>query len=420
MTKMDQVDFFHDLELANDPYPWYEHLRAKGPAVPLARDVVAVVGYDEGLAIFRDEERYSAIDAVGGPFPPLPFTPDPSDMTTQIEEYRAQMAFGGIIMTEDPPQHNKSRALLMGMITPKRLKENEEFMWRLADQQMDKFIDSGRVEFLSEYGQPFATSTIADLLGVPPEDHYKFAELSMGTPAVIGKEMQDAEVDPFIRVGMHFAGYIAERRENPKNDILTEFAQAKYPDGSLPAIPETVATAIFLFSAGQHTTVRLFGAMLRYLTEDLELQKRLRAERNRIPDFIEEALRMDGAVKTDFRMNKVPVSVGGVDFAPGKHFMLLINAMNRDPQKFENPNQLNIDRRNNREHVAFGRGIHACAGAPLARAEARVTLERLFDRTKEFRLSEQHHGPAGARRFRYEPSYTLRGLSDIHLEFDKA
>jgi cytochrome P450 len=160
--------------------------------------------------------------------------------------------------------------------------------------------------------------------------------------------------------------------------------------------------------------------MLRFLAEDPELQRWLRAERQLIPEFVEEVLRLEGTVKSSFRLAKVPVKVGDVEVPPGTTLMMLISAMNRDPKRFEAPAELRLDRKNVRDHLAFGRGIHSCAGAPLARAEARVTLERLFERTSDIRIDETRHGPASARRLEYEPNYIIRGLKELHLVFDKA
>ena len=181
-----------------------------------------------------------------------------------------------------------------------------------------------------------------------------------------------------------------------------------------------VRVAANLFAAGQETTVRLLGSALQLIAEDPELQTLLRAERHRIPNFIEETLRMESPIKGDFRLSRVPTTVGGVDLPAGTTVMLVNAAANRDPRRFEDPSTFDPDRQNARHHLAFGRGIHTCPGAPLARTEARVSLERLLDRTTEIRLSEQHHGPAGDRRFHYVPTFILRGLTRLYLEFTPA
>jgi cytochrome P450 len=156
------------------------------------------------------------------------------------------------------------------------------------------------------------------------------------------------------------------------------------------------------------------------MAEDPDLQQLLRRERDRIPNFVEETLRMESPVKGDFRLSRVPTRIGDTDLPAGTTVMLVNAAANRDPRRFDDPGTFDIDRENARHHLAFGRGIHTCPGAPLARTEARVSLERLLDRTSEIRLSEDKHGPPAARRFHYVPTFILRGLTRLYLEFTPA
>jgi cytochrome P450 len=128
-------------------------------------------------------------------------------------------------------------------------------------------------------------------------------------------------------------------------------------------------------------------------------------------------LRYESPVKGDFRLARRSTTVGGVDIPAGTTVMLLNGAANRDAARFENPDQFVLERQNARQHMAFGRGVHSCPGGPLARAEARVSVERLLDRLGDIRISEEHHGPAQARRYRYVPTFVLRGLTELHLDF---
>jgi cytochrome P450 len=155
---------------------------------------------------------------------------------------------------------------------------------------------------------------------------------------------------------------------------------------------------------------------MKYLAERPELQDELREHRELIPDFIEETLRVESPVKTDFRLARRSTVVGGVEIAAGTPVMLLNGAANRDPRAFECPAELRTDRPN-RAHIAFGRGVHSCPGGPLARVEGRVSIDRILDRTRDIRLSKVHHGTPDARRFSYEPTWILRGLSELHIEF---
>ncbi len=199
--------------------------------------------------------------------------------------------------------------------------------------------------------------------------------------------------------------------------MLTDLAQATYTDGRVPEVTSVVRSATFLFAAGQETTAKLLATCLKVLCEQPELQDQLRENRDLIPEFIEEALRIESPVKADFRLARRAVTVGGVEIAPGTPVMLLNGAANRDPRRFECPAEFRVDRPNTREHMAFGRGHHSCPGGSLARSEGRISIERILDRTRNLRLSEEHHGPPGDRHFRYEPTWILRGLTRLHIEF---
>ena len=421
-TSFDQVDFFSDASLLDDPYPYFDHLRSRCPVTPLPHHgVVAVSGHEEASDVYRDAETFSSCNSVIGPFATFPEPLEGDDVSPIIERYRHQLPMNEHMVTMDSPQHTQERALLMRLITPKRLKQNEDFMWRLADRQLGEFLDEGRCEFISAYSQPFAMLAVADLLGVPELEHQRFREgfgLSASPGGLGGTE--GPGLNALSWLDEYFATYVEDRRGRPRKDVLTDLALATYPDGSTPDVTAVVRTATFLFAAGQETTARLLAAAMRYLCEYPQLQDELREHRERIPDFIEETLRIESPVKADFRLARRATTVGGVDIRPGTPVMLLNGAANRDPRRFECPAEFRLDRANAKEHIAFGRGVHACPGGPLARAEGRISLERILDRMRNIRLSEEHHGPATARSFEYEPTWVLRGMRRIHIEFTPA
>ena len=416
------IDFFTHPAVTADPYPYYEHLRAKCPVSRVPSGVVAVTGYDELTAVYRDSATYSSINSSLGPFP-LPFPADGDDISAQLETHRDQFPMSEHLVSFDPPQHTAHRALLNGLFTPKRLKENEEFMWHLADQLIDEFISDGSCEFASSYGQPFPLLVIADLLGVPEEHHAMFRKLLAGARPAVDPEWAQHDDDgainmnPLSYLDKWFTAYITDRRASPQQDILTEMATQAFPDGSRPEVVDLVRIATFLFIAGHETTARLLASALRVLAEDADLQGALRRDRALIPNFVEEILRLESPIKSDFRLTRVATTLGGVDLPAGTTMMLLLGAANRDPAHFDCPAQLRIDRPNARQNVAFARGVHSCPGGPLARIEGRVTIERILDRMSRIEISEAHHGPPGARRFDYVPLYILRGLEALHLEF---
>jgi cytochrome P450 len=420
MSDIESKDFFRDDQLVNDPYPYLAAMRSKCPVYREPHhDVVMVTGYDEALAVLGDSTTFSSCMAVTGPFPGFPVPLEGDDVSELIDAHRGAIPMSDQIITLDPPTHTDHRALLMGLITPKRLKENEAFMWELADRVLDSFLSGGRGEFIGDFAAPLSLLVIADLLGVPEEDRDEFAAvLGRPTEAGVGSTGDDTlHHGPLEYLYERFSGYIDDRRRKPHEDVLTGLATATFPDGSTPEVIEVVRVASNVFSAGQETTVRLLSSALKILAERPDFQRLLRRERDRIPNFIEETLRIESPVKGDFRLSRIPSTVGGVDIPAGTTLMVLNGAANRDPKHFDAPDALDPARPNARRHIAFGRGVHSCPGAPLARAEARVCIERLLDRTTDIRIAEDRHGPSGNRHYQYVPTFILRGLTELHLEF---
>lgn len=423
ITDYSEVNFFTDPHVAHDPYPYYEHLRGQCPVAHVpSSGVVAVTGYDELVAVYRDSATFSAVNSSLGPFP-LPFDVTGDDISEELEAHRDRFPMSEHLVSFDPPKHTAHRALLNGLFTPKRLMENEEFMWRLADRLIDEFIADGHCEFASAYGQPFPLLVIADLLGVPEADHSMFRELLAGNgpaedPGWVQRDGNGSvNMNPLAYLDKWFTTYITDRRASPQDDILTEMATQEFPDGALPEVADLVRIATFLFIAGHETTARLLSSALRVLAEDTDLQDTLRRNRKLVPNFVEEMLRLESPIKSDFRLTRVATALAGVDLPAGTTMMLLPGAANRDPAHFDCPAELRVDRPNARQNVAFARGVHSCPGGPLARIEGRVTIERILDRLSDIRISEAHHGPPDARRFDYVPLYILRGLEALHVEF---
>lgn len=423
MSNFDSIDYFTDPALVPDPHPYFDHLRVKCPVVQEPNyGVYAVTGYEESNQVLKDSDTFSSCIAVGGPFPPLPFEPKGDDIGAQIEEHRPELPMYEHMVTMDPPDHTYARSLLNRLLTPVRLKENKEFMWRLADRQLDEFIADGKCEFLAAYAKPFSLLVVADLLGVPEEDHEDF-RIVLGAPRPGARPgAMDNDVmasNPLEWLDDKFAAYISDRRREPREDVLTSLALAKYPDGSTPEVIDVVRSATFLFAAGQETTAKLLGASMRILCDRPELQQQLRDDPSLIPVFIEETLRMDAPVKSGFRLARRDTTVGDVDVPVGSTVMFCPGAANRDPRRFEDPHEFRLDRDNFREHMAFGRGAHSCPGGPLARVEGRVSLERILERMGDITADEGQHGPAGDRHYNYEPTFILRGLTDLHIRFDQ-
>ncbi len=262
MTDYDTVDFFADASLLEDPYPYFDHLRSKCPVLSTPHHgVVAVSGYEEAAEIYLNPDEFSSCNSVIGPFAAFPVPLEGDDVGDIIDTYRDQLPMFEHMVTMDQPMHTRERSLIMRLLTPKRLRENEAFMRRLADQQINEFVAQGTCEFISAYSQPFAMLVVADVLGVPEEDHERFrAGFGMSTgPGPIGGEGEGMGANALGWLDEEFARYIEDRRRDPRGDVLTDLAQATYPDGSTPDVTSVVRTSTFLFAAGQETTSAPLG-----------------------------------------------------------------------------------------------------------------------------------------------------------------
>ena len=422
-SDFDAIDFIKPGALDGRHNDFYQYLRSHGPVWREAcYGVVMVTGYDEVFDVYRRTDIFSNVNVVTGPTAPWPVPLEGDDISEIIEKYRDQIPFNDQLPSFDPPKHTNHRALLGRLITPKRLKENEEFMWKLADRQIDQLLQRREFEFIADYAEPFTFYVIADLLGVPEEQHEAYrkeVQLGEGRAAMMTEEgtVGHGSLDYLYE---RFTEFIADRRANPREDVMTQMAMATFPDGSLPEVEDIMRIAVNLFSAGGETTARLLGVMFQKMGEMPELQEQLRKDRDLLPNFVEECMRLDPPIQSTFKLARVATKIGDVPIEPGTTVMVIPAAANRDPNVFEDPDEFRLGRPNYRQHLGFGSGVHACAGAPLARAEAMVSANRLLDRMSDIRLSEKHHGPPGARHYERRDSFMLCGLETLYLEFDAA
>lgn len=426
-TDFASVDFFTDPTIIADPYPYYRYLRdTRGPVwIEPNFGVAMVTGLAEAMTVLRDPETFSSCNAPTGPFPGLPVEPDGDDASDLIAKHRVDLPMYGYMATWDPPEHHDYRSLLTGLFTPRTLKANEEFMWRLADQELDRLLAADMCEFVEDYAHPFALMVIADLLGVPEADRSRFRDWFRN-----GRALGDIDTagDPKTASGgnvlgffeSNFISYIEDRRSSPRNDVLSHLAGVTFPDGTTPDTLILANEAAFLFAAGQETTARTLAFAMQYLGDDPGLQDALRTDRELIPAFTEELLRLESPVKVLYRMARRTTTLAGVEVPAGSTVMLMIGAVNRDPATYVDPDNVKLDRPNAYEHVALSKGIHACLGQQLARAEIRVSLNRILDRLPSIDISEEHHGPPSDRLYRYDPTSFFRGLTELHLDLTAA
>lgn len=418
MQALIERDYFTDYEILKDPYGFFDALREHGPVYrPPGKDYYVVTGFEETLEVLRNHDVFSAIISLQGAGAPLPFEPHGLDINPQIDEHRREFTGWEQVVNMDDDRHAKLRALINTLFVPSRLKQSEAFIEDYCDDMVAKAVDAGKVDLIGTIATPFVTMVVADLLGVPTEDRQIFMDAIAAAPppgSLDGDNVMNAENSPFRIMAKYFYGYIADRRENPRDDILTQFANAKYFDGTTPELFDLVQLGMFMFGAGQDTSAKLIGNAMKYLLEQPELQDRLRAEPSLIPAFLEEVLRIEGSTKQTARLARKDTELAGVKIPAGTKLLVALSAANRDPRRWSDPNELVVGRKKVIEHVGFGRGKHVCAGAPLARVEVRVLLEKLLAYTSIIELDPERH-PNGVSDLVYEPSFIIRGLAEMHL-----
>jgi cytochrome P450 len=418
-----EPDFFTDPAVINDPKSYFDLLRSKCPVMrERYHDSVMVTGYDAVMEVLsRKDDTFSSVVSTIGPIPALPFKPEGDDISRQLDAFREALPWSAHLVCFDGKKHAEHRAFVTRLLTYTRLRQNEDYLRVLVDRLIDAFIANGRCNIVSDYAHATTTYAISDLMGIPEGDRAELLQLIGAPPSQIaGDAEHKIGADPLIFLKERFDCYIRERLENPTTDLMSELVGSRFKDGSAPSPEMLSLLARFLFGAGQDTTSRLIAMAVLILGETPELQTRLREDPKRIPDFLEEVLRFDAPVKAIYRLAQKSTTIGGVEIPAGTVVTLSLTGASNDPSHFENPAEFNIDRLRIRDNLAFSRGAHACPGATLARLEARVAIERLLARTADIRISETLHGPKGARRYRFEPTYSFRSLSDLHIEFAAA
>ncbi|WP_317929469.1 cytochrome P450 [Halioxenophilus sp. WMMB6] len=414
-------NFFTDISICREPYQYFSDMLKIGPVVEMkSPDALMVTGYDECIEVLRNHKDFSSYNSSVGAGYPLPFTPEGDDISEQMEAHKSEMPHGDLLVNQDGMRHSELRSLMNPLFTPSRLKANEAFIKEYAAEVVKQAVEKGHGEMVNEISTPFVTMVVADLLGVPTEDRAKFRAVIDSAPRP-GSMTENSNTEEFTGpleyMARFFAEYIIDRRNTPKDDVLTKLATITYPDGNLPELKDLVTLAGTIFGAGQDTSAKLLSTSMRFLVENQELQSQLRSDPTLIPAFIEEVLRLEGPTKATFRLARRNTKIGDVEVPAGKRIVVALAAANRDPKRWENPHDFQMGRKRAQEHLSFSRGAHACAGAPLARAEIRMILEEFLAQTLRIEYSAEHHGLESERQVEYDASFFIRGLSSLHVNF---
>jgi cytochrome P450 len=341
-----------------DPYPIYQRLRARSPVRFTRRltpesepePVYALLRHADVVAALRDVETFSSRVVAMKPYFPL--------------------------LLDDPPRHTQLRRRVSKAFTPKRVAELEPSIAEVAREIVDD-MGRGQVDLVGSYAIPLPLRVIARIIGIPDRDYVAFrrwstALVAINTMAPAERAAQVAELDAYLRA------QIAAPRPRGAGDLIAAILETEVDGEKLPE-QDVLGLLYLVLVAGNETTTNLLGNMLGILADLPELWQRAREDRSLVDPIIAETLRFETPVQRLPRVTTRPVEVSGVPIPGGQVVHIFYGAANRDPAVFEDPETFRVDRAP-AEHLAFGHGIHLCLGAPLARAEARITLNLLLDR----------------------------------------
>jgi cytochrome P450 len=384
MGSLDDFRFL-DPKIVDDPYPFYAALRQRAP-------VYRVPGTDVHLVSKRNliEEALERQDNFSANLTGVLMTgpggkPQVFDLSS----------FGGAvdaIANADEPSHAVHRKLVLPCVTSKVVASLEETLRGWAIELVDLLVDDGGGDWIDRVANPLPTRAMALVVGLPLEDADRLLAWAMsGTEILAGTTTPERMALVAARTGQ-MAAYLGEQlrralaapEPEPSPGIIGELARGVRE--GLISEHDGVSILVVLAGAGGESTSGLTGSAVRILAEQPELQRELRTNPLLIPRFVEETLRLESPFRGHYRVARRQTKLGDVQLSQGTRIILLWAAANRDPEIFENPDSVDIHRPNLREHLAFGRGIHFCVGARLARLEARVILEELLARTRSFSL----------------------------------
>jgi cytochrome P450 len=314
------------------------------------------------------------------------------------------------LISADPPAHTGLRKLVNKAFTPRMVRALEPRIKQIVAQLLDDVEKSGDFDLVRDFSMPLPLMVIAEMLGIEPGRYREFKQWSDDMLRATGGEVSPAERER-LRASMadmqcYFAQAIAERRLNPREDLISALVRAEEESRALSA-REVLAMCMLLLLGGNETTTHLLGStVITLLSHPVELAK-VRADLSIVPAMIEEMLRYESPVQAIFRSATTDTEVGATTIPAGDKVLIFYGSANRDERQFSNPDLFDVAR-NPQDHLGFGFGIHYCIGAPLARLEVKVAMDALLRRFRHLRIREQ--------RWEWIDSFVMRGPKTLPLE----
>lgn len=401
-----------DAEALQCPFPHYARMRDEAPVLRLSGlGVYLVTRHDLVLSILRDPTTYSS--RFGRPTMPLSGE-DAARLNAAIAEGYPRTP---TMLTADPPRHTRFRGLVAKAFNARTIASMEPFIRRCVGELIDAWGERTEIDFVAAFAVPLPVRVIATMLDQPADRYDDIKRWSDASIAGIGTNLPvdariaaERETNEFQR---HFEREIEERRAHPRDDLLSNLVHATIDEPGIDphplSMPEMLSIVSQLMVAGNETTTKLLGEMMRLLGEHPQQWRAVQADPTRVERVVEEALRLSSPTQGIFRIATADVELGGVSIPARSTLVLVYGAANRDEALFDDAESFEPDRDRLKEHLAFGKGIHFCLGAALARLEARVALEELSRRVRSYHLADSND-------YRYFPSFMLRGLQRLDLD----
>ena len=393
-----------DPDFIANPYPTYKELREKDPYHPSPLTGALVLSrYEDVDELLRNYKGFSSAR-----------TPATGGRSNQNINDQIANQVTPSMLSLDPPDHTRLRGLVSRAFTPRQVAKMEEHIRDTAHRLLDEVEGEDEFDLMENLAALLPTVVIAEMIGVPTSDREQFKLWSDKFARVLEPNLTEDEFGVVRETAFLFDGYfrdiVAERRDDPRDDLVSRLIEAE-EEGDRLSMEEMIVTLRLLLVAGNETTTNLIGNGLKALLEHPEQLELLRQRPELLDNAIEEMLRYDSPVQVDGRVCVDAYPIDRHTVKPGQSVSLLIGGANRDPEQFSDPETLDITRED-AGNISFGRGIHHCLGAPLARLEGKVAFETLLERFDDIQL--------GTREPVYKPNIVLRGLEHLDLRVQRS
>ncbi|MEQ8483767.1 MAG: cytochrome P450 [Pseudomonadales bacterium] len=422
-ASIDDIRLF-DAETLIDPYDAYRRLRDAAPVhhVP-EMGMHVVTRYDLVREAIKDTETFSSrYDAFLQKSRELAFAAAPADVQRELIRINDEMIdIPPTMLTLDEPEHTRYRSLVSELFTGSRIKQMEPYVAAIIDEAADALAErESPVCYMEAFAFPVPLRIISDRLGIPEQDRPFFYDAA--TAAAAGLRLSPVAPAEMVRraqLGVDLqkllVRLIEARRVEPRDDMISILANSRLADEDRYLTHGEALSILNQFLvAGHETTTSTFGWGMLLLCRNPELQDAVRGDPKLVRTFVEEALRLEAPVQGLPRLVTRDTELGGYPLQAGELIMLRYGAANRDERQFENPDQVDLQRRKAGMQLAFGSGVHHCIGAPLARQELNLGFPALLARLRNIRLADDQPPPQA------EPSFILRNLPHLMIRFDRS